>query len=162
VVLIAMGCSGDSTEDPPAALPTAEDAEAAAIAVVGGTGAEDAAQVSEDGYDLWEVEVSMDNGAMVEVVLFVDSGELFEVKDTVGPFDYDTLDPLPGQLTYSEARDIAFATVEGEQVAWEVKYDGGPYFYEFYVLQVGDQLWEIKLWSDSGEVFVTEAKDEID
>ena len=45
---------------------------------------------------------------------------------------------------------------------WEVKWDDGRYFYEFYVMEVGDQLWEVKLWADDGSVFVTEPKDEVD
>ncbi len=88
-------------------------------------------------------------------------GALFEVKDAAGPFDY-SLDPLPGQLTYEEAQVIAQGKVEGEQVLWEVKWDDGRYFYEFYVMEVGDQLWEVKLWADDGSVFVTEPKDEVD
>lgn len=157
LLLGVAACTGRSD----VVLAEAEDAQAAAVALVGGEAGE-AAEVNEDGHDLWEVAVAMDNGATLEVLLFVDDGELFEIEDTAGPFDYDALDPLPGQLTYAEARDIAFGEVAGEQVAWEVKYDDGPYFYEFYVEEVGAQLWEIKLWADSGEVFVTEAKEAVD
>lgn len=153
-------CSGGDPDKEPV-LASGDDALAAAEAITGGT-ASGAEEVSEDGYDLWETAVAMPNGAELEVLLFADSGDLFEVKDPAGPFDYDTLDPLPGQLTYVDARAIAFDIVEGDQVAWEVKFDGGPYFYEFYVMQVGDQLWEVKLWADSGEVFVTEAKEAVD
>ncbi len=148
-------------EPDPAALPEAAEAEQAAADLTGGTPGE-AEQVVEDGHDLWEVYVTMPNGAELEVLLFVDNGELFEIKDEAGPFDYDTLDPLPGQLTYAEARDVAFGVVQGDQVAWEVKYDGGPYFYEFYIEEPGPQLWEVKLWAESGEVFVTEPKDAVD
>ena len=58
--------------------------------------------------------------------------------------------------TYDRAATAAMIT------AWEVKFDEGQYFYEFYVEEVGDQLWEIKLWADDGEVFVVEGKDEVD
>ena len=150
-----VACGGAGLSDP-------ADAEEAALALVDGSSSSEAEQVSEDGHDLWEVMVTMGNGAELEVLLFVDDGALFEVKDTTGPFDYDTLDPLPGQLTYAEARDVAMGEVAGDQVAWEVKYDDGPYFYEFYIRESGDQLWEIKLWAESGEVFVVEGKDEID
>ena len=153
-VVLLLGCGGDAVTD-------ATGAGEAAVAIVGGA-AGDAEAVTEDGYDLWEVEVAMENGATLEVVVFADSGDLFEVKDEAGPFDYDALDPLPGQLTYDAARDVAFGEVEGEQVAWEVKYTEDGYFYEFYVMEVGDQLWEIKLWADDGEVFVVEAKDAVD
>lgn len=155
-LLSLVACGGATGLSEPA------DAEQAALDLVGGTTAAEAERVSEDGHDLWEVMVTMPNGAVLEVLLFEDDGALFEVADTEGPFDYDALDPLPGQLTYTEARDIAMGEVAGEQVAWEVKYDDGPYFYEFYVREAGDQLWEIKLWAESGDVFVVEGKDEID
>jgi uncharacterized membrane protein YkoI len=166
VILAAVACGGDEGKDGTTAdvLASPDDAVAAATALTGGA-ADEAEEVSEDGYDLWEVEVAMPNGAELEVLLFRDSGELFEIEDLAGPFDYDALDPLPGQLTYSEARDLAFETVAGDQVAWEVKHDEGgdhDYFYEFYVREVGDQLWEIKLWADTGEVYVTEAVEGVD
>ena len=153
--VLLLGCGDD------VALPEAADAQAAAAALVGGTAGE-AEQITEDGYDLWEVEVELSNGAELEVLLFVEDGALFEVADSAGPFDYDSLDPLPGSLTYAEARTLASGEVEGEQTAWEVKFTEDGYFYEFYINEVGDQLWEIKLWADSGEVFVVEAVDEID
>lgn len=156
----AGGCTGGEQGDGNV-LGTEDDAKAAAVAIVGGEASE-AEQTTEDGFDLWEVAVVMPNSATLEVLLFAEDGALFEVEDVAGPFDYDTLDPLPGQLTYAEARTIALGEVDGEQVAWEVKYDAGDYFYEFYVREVGDQLWEIKLWSDDGEVFDVEAKEEVD
>lgn len=151
-LLVACG-GGGGLED-------ADAAKSAAEALVGGTAGE-AEAVAEDGHDLWEVPVTMSNGAVLEVLLFVDDGALFEIKDEAGPFDY-ALDPLPGQLTYAEALDVAMGEVQGEQVAWEVKYDDGPYFYEFYVREAGEQLWEIKLWAESGEVFVVEGKEAVD
>ena len=153
--LLPLAACGD---DP--ALPAASDAQAAAAERTAGTPG-DAERVSEDGHDLWEVAVSMDNGATLEVLLFVDSGDLFEIKDVAGPFDY-ALDPLPGQLTYAQARDVALGVVAGDQVAWEVKWSDGPYFYEFYVEDADSQLWEIKLWAADGEVFMTEPKDAVD
>jgi uncharacterized membrane protein YkoI len=153
-LLMLTACSGDT-------LSEAADAEAAAAALVGGEAGE-AERVEEDGYDLWEVMVSMSGGAELEVLLFADSGDLFEIKDSAGPFDYADIDALPGQLTYYEAQDIALAEVEGTQTFWEVKYTEDGYFYEFYVMEVGDQLWEIKLWADGGEVYVVEAVDEVD
>jgi uncharacterized membrane protein YkoI len=134
----------------------------AAEAIVGGEATGHAHRIEEDGAELWEVEVEVSNGAQLEVLLFAGDGELFEVKDGEGPFDYEDLDPLPGQLSYVQARDVAFDEVEGEQVAWEVKFDDGRYFYEFYVQDLDTQLWEIKLWADNGEVFVVEAKNEVD
>ena len=142
-------------------LDTPESAEEAAAALTGGV-AGSAEEVDEDGHALWEVYVDMPNGAELEVLLFVDSGDLFEIKDDSGPFDYDDLDPLPGQLTYSQGREVALGTVAGDQTFWEVKFTDDGYFYEFYVREAGDQLWEIKLWADDGEVYVTEAVDEVD
>lgn len=164
MALPLLGACGDKDGDDTGgveALADAEAAQAAAASLTGGE-AEGAERTEEDGHDVWEVEVAMPNGAEIEVVLFAASGDLYEVYDGAGPFDYDTLDPLPGQLTYAEARAVAQGAVEGTQQAWEVKYTDDGYFYEFYVLEVGDQLWEIKLWADSGEVFVTEAVDEQD
>jgi uncharacterized membrane protein YkoI len=162
LALGACGGGGDDTGGTTAdALPDAASAESAAEALVGGTASE-AEAVSEDGFDLWEVYVTMPNAAEVEVLLFREDGALFEIEDGEGPFDYDDLDPLPGQLTYAAARDVAFGEVAGEQIAWEVKFSDDGYFYEFYVEQAGDQLWEIKLYADDGEVFVVEAVDEID
>lgn len=161
-VLVVVGCGGD---EPPAedVLGTAADAADAAAALTGGSAGE-AEAVTEDGHDLWEVAVEMPNGASLEVVLFRADGALFEIKDTAGPFDYDALDPLPGQLTYAEARAAALEVVDGTQEAWEVAYEGGEheYYYEFYVRYLGDQLWEVKLWADTGEVFLTEAVEEMD
>jgi hypothetical protein len=149
-----VGCSQ-------AALPDAADAELRATEIVGGT-ASPALQIEEDGHALWQVDVAMANGAHLEVLLFVDSGELFEVKDPAGPFDY-ALDPLPGLLTYAEAQAIAAERVTGAQVLWEVKWtEGDRYFYEFYVREEGGQLWEIKLWSDDGMIFTVEPKDAVD
>ncbi|RMG97353.1 MAG: hypothetical protein D6705_08875 [Deltaproteobacteria bacterium] len=142
------------------ALPTASEAKAAAAERTDGTPG-DAERVREDGHDLWEVTVTMPNGASLEVLLFAESGDLFEIEDQAGPFDY-ALDPLPGQLTYAEAAAVAHGVVDGVRVAWEVKYDDGPYFYEFYIEDADAQLWEVKLWAEDGEVFATEPKDAVD
>ena len=161
---ILFACTADDKGETDTTAPVLADAaaaELAAVALVGGEATE-AEAVVEDGFDLWEVYVTLGNGAELEVLLFAEEGALFEIFDGVGPFDYDTLDPLPGMLTYAEARDVAFAEVDGEQTTWEVKYTDEGYFYEFYVLQVGDQLWEIKLWADDGEVFVVEAVEDVD
>lgn len=160
LALAAIGCAGTGGTGAEDVLPAATDAEAAAAALTGGEAGEAEATV-EDGLDLWEVDVEMPNGAELEVLLQRASGELFEIEDQVGPFDY-ALDPLPGQLTYAEARDRAWGVVEGEQRGWEVKLDGDRYFYEFYVSDSGSQLWEVKLWADDGEVFVTTPKDDMD
>ena len=138
---------------------TAAEAVVTASELTGGTATE-ATAVTEDEHDLWRVEVSMENSATLEVLLYTDSGKLFEIADPEGPFDYD-LSPLPG-LSYADAQGVAFGEVSGEQRFWEVKDTGERYFYEFYVEDSAAQLWEIKLWADDGEVFVTEAKSEID
>lgn len=144
-----------------AALPEASDAELRATEIVGGT-ANPAAQIVEDGHSLWQIDVEMANGAHLEVLLFVDSGELYEVHDPAGPFDY-ALDPLPGLLTYADAQAIAAGRVSGSQVAWEVKWtEGDRYFYEFYVREDAGQLWEVKLWSDDGMVYAVEPKETVD
>lgn len=149
-----VACGGD-------ALPDGDAAAEAAVALLGSGTAGEAEAVTEDGFELWEVYVTLDNGAELEVLLFADSGDLFEIKDEAGPFDY-ALDPLPGQLTYDEAKVVAFETVDGTQELWEVKYTADGYFYEFYITDVDAQLWEIKLWADDGEVFLTEAVEEAD
>ena len=146
--LLSLAACGD---DP--ALPAASDAQAAAAERTAGTPG-DAERVTENGQDLWSVSVAMDNGATLDVRLFVDSGDLFSIKDEAGPFDY-ALDPLPGQLTYAKAREVASGVVSGDQVVWLVKWSDGPYFYEFYVEDADSQLWEIKLWAEGGEVFET-------
>ena len=156
---LVTGCGDDGQSKQ---LASDAEARSAAEAIVGGDATDHAHLIEEDGWELWEVEVALSNGAELEVLLFADDGALFEVKDVEGPFDYDELDPLPGQLSYAQARDVAFDEVDGEQVAWEVKFDDGRYFYEFYVRDLDTQLWEIKLWADDGEVFVVEAKQEID
>lgn len=148
--LLATACGADPTE-----------AERVAAELTGGTVAGEAARLEEDGHDLWQLSVSMSNGAELEVLIHVEDDALYEIADTAGPFDY-AMDPLPGQLTYDEGLAVARGEVEGEQEAWEVKDDGEAYFYEFYLREAGDQLWEIKLWADSGEVFSVEGKDEVD
>jgi len=151
----AAGCSDSSTID-------AEQARTAAIGLLAGGTAGEALRVEEDGFDLWQVEVAMPNAASLEVLVFADDGALFEIKDDAGPFDYDELDPLPGALTYAEARAVALERVPGSQEVWEVKLDEGRYFYEFYLREDIGQLWEVKLWADSGEIFTLAAKDSPD
>ena len=156
ILSAALGACG--TDE---ALPAADDARRAAVNIVGGQ-AEQADRLVEDGFDLWEVEVAMTNGSHVDVLLFADSGDLFEVEDKVGPFNYEGLDPLPGKLTYAEARAIAQGRVMGLLEAWEVKFTDEGYFYEYYQRQDTGQLWEVKLWADSGEIFVVEPKTVVD
>jgi len=148
----AAGCSDSSALDADGARAVATD-----LLVSGSAG--EALRVEEDGFDLWQVEVNMPNTASLEVLLFADDGALFEIKDDAGPFDYDELDPLPGALTYAEARAVALERVPGTQEVWEVKVDDGRYFYEFYLREDIGQLWEVKLWADSGEIFTLAAKD---
>jgi uncharacterized membrane protein YkoI len=154
LLMLAAGCSTTTLGDAAAAR-------AAAEALTGGVASGGESAV-EDNMDVWEVDVAMPNGATLEVVLRADTGDLYEIFDAAGPFDYDTLDPLPGQLSYADARAVAVGEVDGTQEAWEVKWTADGYFYEFYLREVGDQLWEVKLWADDGEVFVVEAKDAID
>ncbi len=158
VASVLVGCSSKDEETNGI---TADEAITEAVAITGGTASE-ATAVTEDGQDMWEVDVAMSNGAEIEVVLYAEDGKLYEIYAGEGPFDYDTLDPLPGSLTYADARAIAFATVDGDMQAWEVKDTSDGYFYEFYIRELGDQLWEIKLWADDGEVFVVEAVNEQD
>ncbi len=153
--LLAPACGGD-----PPALATESDAQDAAEALTGGT-ARSAERTTVDGRKLWAVDVAMGNGATVEVLLFPEDGTFYKISDEVGPFDY-ALDPLPGKLDYGQAQTIAFDVVDGAQQAWLVKWDDGPYFYEFYIEDVDAQLWEVKLWADDGEVFATEAVDAVD
>lgn len=151
-----VGCSN-------AVLPTSDDAAARAVEIVGSGEAGVATQTVDDGFDVWEVPVSMPNGAELEVLLFVDTGELFEIKDVVGPFDYE-LDPLPGMTTYGEARARALELNPGTIEAWEVKLrsDVDRYFYEFYIRDDGGQLYELKHWADDGELLAFEAVDMMD
>jgi hypothetical protein len=40
--------------------------------------------------------------------------------------------------------------------------DADHYFYEVYVRDENAQLWEIKLWSDTGETYSMEEKNAVD
>ena len=154
--LALLGCSEDT-------LANADDAEAAALATVGSGTVSSSERVVDEGHRVWAVMVTMPNGAELEVILFAGNGELFEIKDTVGPFDY-ALSPLPGMSTYAEALASALDANPGTVEAWEVKLsvDDDRYFYEFYVRDDGGQLYEIKHWADDGSLLEFQAVDEID
>ena len=139
-------------------LGNAEDAQAAALDFVGSGSAVSAEQIVDDGFDVYQVMVAMPNGAELEVVLFVETGELYEIKDVAGPFDYD-MTPLPGHDSYATARGRVLEATPGTIEAWEIKLlpDQDRYFYEFYVRDDGGQLYEVKHYADTGEMISFEA-----
>lgn len=151
LVLGLLGCST-------AVLSSAEEAQTEALATVGSGEALSAERVVDEGNDVWNVAVRMPNGAELEVILFAETGVLFEIKDVAGPFDYD-LTPLAGMSTYAEARARVLEASPGVIEAWEVKLvpEEDRYFYEFYVRDDGGQLYEIKHWADTGELIHFEA-----
>jgi hypothetical protein len=142
-------------------LPDASDATLRAEEIVPDGDALTAVPLEEDGFRLWRVDVAMPNGAHLEMVLFESDGLLYKIEDHDGPFDY-ALDPLPGQLTYEDAVEVATSAVAGPVIAWKVKWTGGSYFCEVYVRDESAQLWEIKLWADTGEIYAMEEKDAVD
>ncbi|MEZ4335429.1 MAG: hypothetical protein R3B82_02280 [Sandaracinaceae bacterium] len=139
-------------------LGSSADANARAIEIVGSGEAISAEQIVDDGFDVYEVMVRMANGAELEVLMFVDTGELYEVKDFTGPFDYD-MTPVAGSDSYSTARGRVLEGTPGTVEGWEIKLLPAEdrYFYEFYVRDDGGQLYEIKHYADTGEMISYEA-----
>jgi uncharacterized membrane protein YkoI len=159
-VLFALvtACSS-STATTSAGISGADDAKARATAVVPGT-VQSAEQKEDEGNQVWLVKVKVQNGAVIEVYLLA-SGDLQELKDFVGPFDYEHT-PVAGQLKYTEARAKAFALKQGAVVAWEFTREAANEFqYEFYVRDAEEKLWEIKL-TGTGETKSIEEKAAVD
>lgn len=177
VMMVALafgaGCGGDEASDQ---LGSAQEAQALAEQIVGGS----AKSAEKDG-DVWEVLVTMQNGATVTVELGAEEGTLLELEDKKGPFDYD-ITPGAGFKSYGAARDIAVVAVSGDTVdAWnlrpltssseqdedeeedeELSADPSHYRYEFYTTDRDGQLWEVKLDAETGKILSEEKKTEID
>ena len=153
---ILAGCSNP-------VLGSAADAQARALEIVGSGDPVSAEQVVDGGFDVWQVMTRMPNGADLEVLLFVDSGELFEIKDVAGPFDYD-LTPVADADSFSVARTRVLDATPGTIEAWEIKLipSESRYFYEFYVRDDGGQLYEVKHYADTGEMISYQAVERMD
>jgi uncharacterized membrane protein YkoI len=142
---LAMACGS-------AGLGSAEDAKAKATSLVPGQALGAQKEQPPTGPALWVVQVKLASGAVVTVELDSTTGALVEVKDHVGPFGYE-LQPVKEALKLSEATQKALAEKPMSTViAWEIKADGAGWEYEFYVRDVNERLWEIKMTGDKGVV----------
>lgn len=148
---------------------TEERAEELAREILGGGTPAEAEQETLDGQPIWEVHVTMENGADVEVKLHAETEDLLVIEDKVGPFDYPSFTPLDGLLAFEDALQIGRTEVVGEElVAWELERESADpaeeeeYEYEFYIRDADGQLWEIKMHADDGQPTDLEPKDEVD
>ncbi len=138
----------------------------AAIERAEGVVAGDAQNAQKEG-ELYVVEVAMENGATVTVELNAETGDLVELEDKQGPFDYE-IKPGMGFVTYGKARDLALAEAGEKVVAWNLRAASSTsadsdsedeessaasedFRYEFYVRE-GDKLWEVKLDATTGKI----------
>ncbi len=168
--VVGLGaCGSDAVSDD--AVGSADKAKNLAETFVSGD-----AQSAEKEGPLYVVEVAMANGAKVTVELNAETGDLVEIEDKKGPFDYE-IKPGMGFLTYSKARDLALEQAGEEVVAWNLRAasvaadsdsedeesaaPGEDFRYEFYV-GAGNDLWEVKLDAKDGKVQSVETKDAID
>lgn len=164
-LMIGLGLAACAAED---AEITAERAEVLAEEILGDGEASEAERETLDGQPIWEVHVTMPNGADVEVKLHAESEDLLVIEDKTGPFDYADFTPVEGLLSYADVRGLAFAEVPGEVEAWELEResadpgDEAEYEYEFYVRNAEGELWEIKFHADDGEASHIELKDMVD
>ena len=142
-----------------------DDASRIAEEAVGGD-TEEVERSTEGETEVWEVHLAISNGAMLEVKVDVDSGDVVVVEDKTGPFDYPDFTPTDGVLSYEEMKATALEEVAGDIEAWEFKReeeDGAVEFeYEFYIRDADAQLWEIKFDAVDGMATELEPKDMVD
>lgn len=133
------------------AVTGADDAKSRAAKLVPGT-AQSAEQKEDEGRQVWLVMMKTTSGAVVEVY-FLTTGELQELKDFKGPFDYDVGTPVAGQLAWKVAREKALAAKAGTVVGWKFERESPTaYQWEFYVRDANEKLFEVKLSGDKGEI----------
>lgn len=162
--IFACGCSStttpataDAAASSTAAITGADDAKARAGKLVSGT-AQSAEQKQDGAHQVWLVVMKTSGGAQVEVY-FLTTGELQELKDFKGPFDYDIGTPVPGVISWKSARDKALAAKAGTVVGWKLERESATeHQWEFYVRDANEKLFEVKLTGDKGEVIVVVEK----
>lgn len=100
----------------------------------------------------WEVDVTTDAGAEIEIEFNQLTGELVQIEGNQGPFSYE-VNPGLGLIVFSEAKQTAMNEAEvGELSGWELEKDEtGKWIYEFIVINDGVER-EIEIDAATGLV----------
>jgi uncharacterized membrane protein YkoI len=157
LLLATLGACASSTST--STDTTSESAKTKAVQIVPGTVTAVEDNTTEQ---RWVVKVKHANGATLEVEFEKATGNLVEVKDFKGPFEYE-LTPMTGVLKYTEARGKATTSKPGKVEAWKFESEDGKKQYEFYVrASANERLYEIKMTADKGDITATVEKEKVD
>lgn len=122
-------------------------------------------EIFEDGDQVFiELYVRASEGAVVKMVIALETLDLVEIGIKDGPFDIDLNLPHDALISIHQAIEIALETVHGEIVRWELELeenDQGVLVWIFQVrIVVNGTVVEITINAESGEV--TEIEEETD
>jgi uncharacterized membrane protein YkoI len=120
------------------AVVTRQEAEGLARSLLGGTVLA-SERDEERGVDVFEIDLLLASGGVVEITIEVESGLVVEVESD-SPVEGDDIDVGGGLLTLQEAISLARAEQPGTVVGWEIERD-----------EDGDWTWEIEIRTPTGE-----------
>lgn len=125
-------------------------AEQRALDLLGGTVLDVEAEF-ERGLEIWEVEVRRSSGALVEIDIVAESGDVLEIecdRHVAG----DDLSVEPGYLSLAEAIRIATDARSGTVEAWELELDDGLRWTWEIELTDGDDEFDVEVDAETGAV----------
>lgn len=88
----------------------------------------------ERGLEVWEIKLKMPSGGIVKIKFLKEIGEIIKMKGKPGPYDYE-IDPGGSFIPFSEAKELALTTVEGEIAKWTLELEeNNEWEYEFHII----------------------------
>lgn len=115
----------------------------------------------ERGLMVWDIEVKMPGGGVLEAVIIPEILEILELEGQSGPFNY-TIDPGGEFISLAAAIEIALSVQHGEIERWELELEEDDQWeYEIHVTD-GEGDWEMEINAFTGDFLEQNEKDEED
>ncbi len=116
----------------------------------------------ERGLEVWEIKLKMPGGGILKVDVLKELGEIIEMKGKSGPYTYE-IDPGGSFIKFSEAKELALRTVNGEVAKWSLELEeNNEWEYEFHIVGA-ENRYEVEIKGFEVEVIsVKEKQDDQD
>jgi uncharacterized membrane protein YkoI len=114
---------------------------------------------TERGLEVWEIKLKMPSGGIVKIRFLKEIGEIIKMKGKPGPYDYE-IDPEGSFIAFSEARELALNTVDGEIAQWTLELEeNNEWEYEFHIIGA-DKRFEVEIKGFEATVISVKEKHE--
>lgn len=150
IFLLPQACSDATAPELQSGSINGEIAVQKALQMINGTIIKSELEV-EDGRQVWEVRMELQNGARIKIHYLAENGQLKEAEGYVGPFDYQ-LNPGMGLLAYAEARTIALNARNGQILSWKLEEDESDNRWEYRFFIQMDREVRVRIDARSGSV----------